>query len=79
MISTASPDDRLREIAALLAAGVVRLRLRKSSELPAPVPESSFPNPSESAAQGVAVLGPAVLTVPHVVNGNRDTETRSTR
>ena len=50
-----SPAERLDEIARILALGVVRLRLRKSSQLPAELGESSldFP-PHQSGREGVA-------------------------
>lgn len=38
-----TPKERLAEVCALLAAGLLRLRARQSSELSAPTGESSLP------------------------------------
>jgi hypothetical protein len=71
MISTAattttSPDQRLGEIAAILAAAVLRLRGRTPIEPTAPIRDPIFPILTESAAQGLEVPANTVLTVRHV-------------
>jgi hypothetical protein len=53
-----SPDDRLREAAAILAIGVLRLRQR--SALPV---EKTLENPAELSAAGLEVPAETVLSV----------------
>lgn len=60
-----SPEQRLGEVAAVLAAGVLRLRRDISPEAAESVPEPTFPILSESAAQGLEVPAKTVLTVRH--------------
>lgn len=53
-----TPDERLEEVAAILAAGVVRLRNR------AALPQASdHENPTESGAACLEVPGKTVLSV----------------
>jgi hypothetical protein len=52
------PDERLREVAAILAAGVLRLRQRAA--LPT---DDAQKKPSEFAADGLEVLNETVLSV----------------
>ena len=53
-----SPDERLREAAAILAAGVLRLRQRAA--LP---PETTLENLAELPAAGLEVPAETVLSV----------------
>ncbi|MEX0678375.1 MAG: hypothetical protein WD063_14940 [Pirellulales bacterium] len=53
-----SPDERLREAAAILASGVLRLRQRAA--LP---PEKTLKNPAELPAAGLEVPDETVLSV----------------
>ncbi len=55
-----SPDERLREAAAILATGVLRLRQRAA--LP---PEKSLEIPAELPAAGLEVPAETVLSVIH--------------
>lgn len=52
------PDQRLREVAAILAAGVLRLRQRAA--LP---PEKAKENPARLSAAGLEVSDETVLSV----------------
>jgi hypothetical protein len=53
-----SPDDRLREIATILASGILRLRQRAA--LPT---EDALENPAELSAAGLEVSDETVLSV----------------
>jgi hypothetical protein len=60
--ATLTADERLRQVAALLAAGVLRLRDRAA--LPADPGEHPAPeNPQENGQDSLEVLAHAVLTV----------------
>ena len=60
-----STDQRLDEIAAVLAAGVLRLHSRSPAEGAGSVTEPTCPILSESAAQGLDVPSETVLSVLH--------------
>ena len=68
--TASSPDDRLYELASILAAGVLRIQNR-----PFRVVAKDDEDSSESAATCLEVSSKAVLTVPTVVNGQREPET----
>ena len=53
-----SPDDRLREVAVILAVGVIRLRRRVALR-----PDETLENLAESSAAGLEVLNETVLSV----------------
>lgn len=58
--ATLAPDERFREIAAILAAGVRRLRDRTSLH----VDEPNSENPSDTSEKTLEVSPQTVLSVP---------------
>ena len=60
--SSLTPDERLTEVASILAAGILRLHTRAA--LPEDVAEHSAPeNPADSGSPGLEVPGETVLSV----------------
>jgi hypothetical protein len=75
-----TPDDRLRELTTILAAGILRLSSQKATEFSDSAPESSVPPLAEFPQTCLELPAPTVLTVSRAVNNPRDTEiSRSTR
>jgi hypothetical protein len=69
--------DRILELAAILAAGVLRLRSRVA--LPAPSDEPSGPqNLADSGGNCLEVPGRTVLSITSGVNGARDPKRTTT-
>lgn len=61
-----SPDERLREVASILGAGILRLRARAA--LPADIPPAE--NPTESRQDCLEVPPETVLSGPHGLPGS---------
>ena len=82
MISCVRDDSgatRINEVAAILAAGIIRLRSRPLAEPAKSIADPTFPILSEAAATCLEVPGPTVLTVSRAVNNLRDPEIWSTK